>query len=180
MENKSKLKQQLRKLYYSGGMVSNLYEKLSDIKVKSLSRLSDKEYISRLYEQNFGKRPNLDEPKSYNEKLQWLKLNDHNPLYTVMVDKYAVKKYVGDIIGEEYIIPIVAGPWNDADEIDFRQLPEQYVLKCNHDCGSVIICTGQGSIDINRTKRFLNKKIKTDYFYRGREWPYKKVGKCIC
>lgn len=100
----------------------------------NIIRLTDKFYIKLKYKIQFNKKINLDNPKTFNEKLQWLKLYDRNSEYTKMVDKYEAKRYVADIIGEEYIIPTL-GVWDKFDDIDFDKLPNQFVLKCTHDSG---------------------------------------------
>ena len=108
--------------------------------VKKLTRiLPDKLYLKLMYKRHFHKKLNLKNPQTFNEKLQWLKLYDRKPIYTTMVDKYAVKKYVSDILGEEYIIPTL-GVWDKFDDIDFDKLPNQFVLKCTHDSGGLVIC----------------------------------------
>jgi hypothetical protein len=116
----------------------------------------------------------LRHPKRYNEKLQWLKLHDHNPLYSKMVDKYEAKKYVADIIGEEYIIPTL-GVWNSVEEIDWDSLPSQFVLKCTHDSGGLVICKDKTQLDIEKAKTKIKRSLETDYFALGREWAYKNV-----
>lgn len=136
--------------------------------------ISDKAYLRMLYRRVLNKKLNLELPTSYNEKLQWLKLYNRNPLYTTLVDKYEVKKYVGEIIGEEYIIPTL-GVWESFDEIDFDKLPNQFVLKCTHDSGGVVICTNKESFDYQSARRKLNKSLSTNYYWQGREWPYKNV-----
>ncbi len=140
--------------------------------------LPDKLYLKLQFRARMGKKLNLKDPKTFNEKLQWLKLYDRKPEYTVMVDKYLVKKYVADKIGEEYIIPTI-GVWDSADEIDFDKLPEQFVLKCNHNSGDVIICTDKSKLDIVETKEKLYKALKRDFYLAGREWPYKNVPRKI-
>ena len=119
---------------------------------------------------------NLDlrHPKRYNEKLQWLKLHDHNPQYSKMVDKYEAKKYVADIIGDEYIIPTL-GVWNSVEEIDWDSLPNQFVLKCTHDSGGLVICKDKKQLDIEKAKKKIKRSLDTDYFALGRDWPYKNV-----
>ena len=116
----------------------------------------------------------LDNPKTFNEKLQWLKLYDRRPEYTTMVDKYEVKFYVAEHIGEQYIIPTL-GVWNHFDEIDFDILPDQFVLKCTHDSGGLIICRDKGKIDIRKAKKKIEQSLKQNFYYWGREWPYKNV-----
>lgn len=143
-----------------------------------LNGLSDTVYLKCLYYFTFGKRLNLKEPKTFNEKLQWLKLNNRNPLYTMLVDKYEVKKYVADIIGEEYIIPTL-GVWDRFDDIDFDALPNQFVLKCTHDSGGLVICHDKKSLDIKNAKSKIETSLNNNYYYWGREWPYKNVTKKI-
>ena len=122
----------------------------------------------------FGKRLRLKNPQTYSEKLQWLKLHEGDPIYTRMVDKAEAKKYVTEIIGEEYIIPTY-GVWNHFDEIDFDKLPDQFVLKTTHDSGGVIICKDKKTLDKNAAKVKLEKSLKNDYYYTSKEWPYKNV-----
>ncbi|MDE6365137.1 MAG: glycosyl transferase [Lachnospiraceae bacterium] len=122
-----------------------------------------------------GKTLNLEHPKTFNEKLQWLKLYDRNPAYTRMVDKYEVRKYVKETIGERYLIPLVGGPWLQFEEIVFSTLPEQFVLKCTHDSGSVAICRNQCDFDTESVRKKFNRALKGNFFYGGREWPYKNV-----
>lgn len=136
--------------------------------------LSDEEYIKRKFKSRMGKDLDLDNPQTFNEKLQWLKLNDHKPEYSTMVDKYEVKKYVADRIGEEYVIPCY-GVWNSFDDIDIDSLPEEFVLKCTHDCGSIIICTDKSKFNYKKAKKLLDKALSVDYYRYSREWPYKNV-----
>ena len=140
----------------------------------NLIKLSDKKYIELRYFSLFLKELNLDNPKSFNEKLQWLKLYDRNSEYTKMVDKYEVKKYVSNIIGEEYIIPTL-GIYNSFEEINFDKLPNQFVLKCTHDSGGIVICKDKNNLDVKQAKNKINKSLKKNYYYSGREWPYKNV-----
>jgi len=138
-------------------------------------RLSDETYLKCLYRVRTGKKLNLKTPTTFNEKLQWLKLYDRKPLYTTLVDKYAVRQYIKDKIGEEYLIPLVGGPWKSFDEIDFDALPNQFVLKCTHDSGGLIICRDKSRLNIDAARKRINKSLKRNYYYRGREWPYKNV-----
>lgn len=136
-------------------------------------------YLKLKYRARLGKKLDLKNPKTFTEKLQWLKLYDRKPEYTVMVDKYLVKKYVADKIGEEYIIPTL-GVWNTPDEIDFDKLPNQFVLKCNHNSGvGLCICKDKSKLDIIQVKQKLAKGLKQDFFLSGREWPYKNVSRKI-
>lgn len=144
-----------------------------------LNWIPDELYIRIQFRLAMGVWPDLKDPKTFNEKLQWLKLHDRNPLYTTLVDKYAVRRYIAEKIGEEYLIPMVGGPWDRAEEIDFDALPEQFVLKCNHDSGGVVVCRDKSSLDIEKTKKFLNRRLRKNFYYANREWPYKNVKPCI-
>lgn len=138
----------------------------------------DKWYLKIQYRAHIGKRLNFKNPTSFNEKLQWLKLYDRKPEYTIMVDKYLVKKYVSQIIGEEYIIPTI-GVWKSPNEIEFNKLPTQFVLKCNHNSGGVIVCSDKSKLNISEAKKTLSASLKQDYYLFGREWPYKNVERRI-
>lgn len=143
--------------------------------LNKLSRLiPDKLFLKIKYKAKFGKKLNLKNPETYNEKLQWLKLNYRKPFLVKLVDKEAVKEYVAEKIGKEYIIPTLA-VWENVDKIDIQCLPEQFVLKCTHDCGSVVICKDKRNFDINLTRKKLQKSFKHNYYWGEREWPYKKV-----
>jgi hypothetical protein len=137
-------------------------------------KMNDEKYLRKRWQTKFGVDLDLDNPQTFNEKLQWLKLYDRNPLYTVMVDKYAAKQYVSDIIGEQYIIPTL-GVWESFDDIDFGQLPDQFVLKCTHDSHSLVICRDKSRLDLKDARNRLTKSLKRNYYYAGREWPYKDV-----
>ena len=138
------------------------------------NRLSDEKFLKKAYKIKFGKTLNLNNPQTFNEKLQWLKLNDRNPLYTTLVDKYAVKKYIADKIGEEYIIPTL-GVWDSFDDIDFASLPEQFVLKCTHNSGGLIICKDKKKLDVDSARMKITKYLNRNYYWLSREWPYKNV-----
>lgn len=131
-------------------------------------------YIKIQYSNYFGETLNLKSPKSFNEKLQWLKLYNRNPEYTQMVDKYEVRDYITDKIGNDYLIPLY-GIWNNFDEIDFNALPNQFVLKTTHDSGGVIICKDKEQFDFEAAKRNINYWFSRNYYKIGREWPYKNV-----
>jgi len=140
---------------------------------------SDEEYLKIRYEKNMSKDLNSNTPTTFNEKLQWLKLYDRKPEYTTMVDKYAVKDYVANIIGEQYIIPTL-GVWDSPDDIDFNKLPDKFVLKCNHNSGlGMCICTDKSKLNIANIKKKLKKGLKQNYYLTGREWPYKDVPRKI-
>ena len=143
-----------------------------------LKWMPDMLYIKLIYRFSMGKRLNLENPQTYNEKLQWLKLYDRNPLYTDLVDKYRVRKFVKERIGEEHLIPLL-GVWNNVEDIDFESLPSQFVIKCNHDSGGWIICKDKTKLDILNARTFLKKRLSRNFFWNAREWPYKNVQKRI-
>lgn len=137
--------------------------------------LSDKAYLSIMYRANLGKRLNWKNPKTYNEKLQWLKLYDRKPIYNKMVDKYEAKQYIAERVGAQYVPLVVGGPWRSFDEINFDRLPERFVLKTTHDCGGVWICKDKNKLDVDKAKAFLNQHMEDNYYRRHREWPYKNI-----
>ena len=136
--------------------------------------LDDKKYLKLKFEYSMDKKLDLDNPKTFNEKLQWLKINDRKDIYTKMVDKYEVKKYVSNIIGEEYIIPTL-GIYEKFDEIEFDKLPKSFVIKCTHDSGGIVIVKDKTKFDLKKAKKIINKSLKKNFYYVGREWPYKNV-----
>lgn len=139
-----------------------------------LIRLSDKKYIELTFKEMMGYKLDLNNPQTYNEKLQWLKLHDRKDIYSTMVDKYEAKKYVADTIGEEYIIKTL-GVYNKFDEIDFNDLPNQFVIKCTHDSGGLCICKDKKNFDIEKARKKINKSLRNNYYRMWREWPYKNV-----
>lgn len=138
------------------------------------SYISDEIYLKLLYRRCLNEKLNLDNPRTYNEKLQWLKLYNRRPEYTTMVDKLAVKEYVAKIIGEEYIIPTL-GVWDKPEDIDWERLPDQFVLKCTHDSGGLIICRDKKQLDKKAAINKLKSCLERNYFRAGREWAYKNV-----
>lgn len=136
--------------------------------------MDDEKCLKFWYRITIGKKLNLENPQTFNEKLQWLKLHDRKPIYTQMVDKYEAKKYVSDRIGNEYIIPTL-GVWERFDAIDFESLPNQFVLKCTHDSGGLIICKDKSTFDINAAKKRITHSLNRNFYWVGREWPYKYV-----
>lgn len=147
---------------------------------KGAKLFSDKRFLKMKFYIEMGQKLDLDNSKTFNEKLQWLKLYNRKPEYTTMVDKYAVKEYVANIIGEEHIIPTL-GIWNSFDEIDFNSLPNQFVLKTTHGGGGggVVICKDKNTFDKQRAKKVLQKSLNSDIYWNYREWPYKDVPKRI-
>lgn len=136
--------------------------------------MSDEEYLKIAFWARMGKWPNIEQPQTFNEKLQWLKLYDRNPFYTKLVDKFEVKNIVSKKIGSNYIIPTI-GVWDSVDEIDFDSLPNQFVLKCTHDSGGLVICKDKSKLNINSVKKKLATCLKHSYYWGMREWPYKDV-----
>lgn len=136
--------------------------------------MSGEQYLKLRYRASFKKKLNLSNPQTFNEKLQWLKLYNKNPIYTYMVDKYEAKHYVAERIGEKYIIPTL-GVWEKFDEIDFSKLPEQFVLKCTHDSGGLVICRDRRKFNIEKAREKIERSLKSNYYLWGREWPYKNV-----
>lgn len=138
------------------------------------SLIPDSVFIRLKYFYRLHEFPNLKHPKTFTEKLQWLKLHNRKPIMTIMVDKYAVKDYVANIIGSQYIIPTI-GVWDDANDINFEELPNRFVLKCTHDSGGLVICKDKSKLDFTATREKLNKTLQNDYYITNREWPYKNV-----
>ncbi|OCZ49437.1 ATP-grasp fold amidoligase family protein [Dehalobacter sp. TeCB1] len=139
-----------------------------------LNFLSDELFLELKYRACFNKKLDLKNPTTFNEKLQWLKLYDRRPEYTQLVDKYAVRRYIAETIGEDYLIPLL-GVWDRFEDVDFNQLPEQFVLKSTHDSGGVLICRDKSAWNIDEARKIINKCLKRNYYYYGREWPYKNV-----
>jgi len=139
-----------------------------------LNWLPDRTYLKLAFRGQIGKKLNLETPVTYNEKLQWLKLNDRRPEYSSYVDKYEVQQYVRETIGGKYLIPML-GLYNSVEEIEWESLPDRFVIKCTHGSGTNIICTGKDNIDIVEAKAKLNRWMKMSWYWYGREWPYKDV-----
>lgn len=173
----SKIKTMVRLFYDNPERVRTaLADNLSKM---SISRVqSDKFYLKLQYRLIFNRKLDLKNPQTYNEKLQWLKLYDRRPEYSMLVDKYRVKKYVAERIGSEYVIPTL-GVWDGFDEIDFSSLPDRFVLKCTHDSGGLIICRNAASLDKNAAREKIERSLKRDFYKLAREWPYKNVPRKI-
>lgn len=139
-----------------------------------LAKVSDRYAIEQMWKSHMDYPLNLDNPQTFNEKLQWLKLYDHNPLYTTLVDKYKVKEWVAQKIGTQYVIPTL-GIYQSVDEIDLDKLPDRFVLKCNHDSGSVQLCKDKNMFDFTKAKKSLEQSLKKNFYYKFREWAYKDV-----
>lgn len=136
--------------------------------------VNPEKYIPKMFKVRMGEYPNLETPQTYNEKLCWMKLYYHNPVFTKLVDKYDVKDYVATKIGSQYIIPTIA-VWDRVEDIEWDKLPNQFVLKCTHDSGGLVICKDKSKLNISAAKKKLNRSLKKNYYYDGFEWPYKDV-----
>ena len=136
--------------------------------------IPDKLYLKLKFRQRTGKRLNLREPRTFNEKLQWLKFNYRFPLQSIVSDKLLVRDYVKEKIGEEYLIPLL-GSWEKYEDIDFSLLPNQFVLKCNHDSGGLVVCTDKNKLDHTKAKDKIEKSLKSNFFYIGREYQYRNI-----
>ena len=144
-------------------------------RIPSLSdACSDRFYLKCFYRSFFDKKLNLDPPTTFNEKLQWLKLHDRHPVYMDMVDKYTAKEFVAQRIGQEHIIKTY-GVWDRFEDIDFDQLPDRFVLKCTHDSAGYVICRDKSAFDFEKARKKITKCLNTNFFYVGREWPYKNL-----
>lgn len=140
----------------------------------SLWFLPDEFYVKLYYRVHVKRKLHLDKPETLNEKLNWLKFNDRNPFYAIVVDKYANREYVKRLIGEEYLVPLL-GVWDHFDDIDLDKLPNEFVLKCNHDSGGLVICTNKNKLDFKAAKKKIEDSLKCQFYYVGREWQYKNV-----
>lgn len=140
--------------------------------------LSDREFLTRKYRYHMGKAPDLVSPRTYTEKLQWLKLYDHRPGYTAMVDKHLAKELVAEKIGSEYVIPTL-GVWDRPEDINLDALPDRFVIKCTHDSGGLVICKDKSQLDWEAAKKKLARCLRRDYYQVHREWPYKDVRRRI-
>lgn len=139
-----------------------------------LKRMSDEKYLKMLFKDSMGYPLNLENPKTFNEKLQWLKINDRKPLYTSLVDKYEAKEFASRIMGADRVIPTL-GVWERFDDIDFDALPDQFVLKCTHDSGGLVICRDKSKLDKGVACKNIERCLNRNYYWSSREWPYKNV-----
>lgn len=137
--------------------------------------IPDSLYLKILYRCKIGRKLDLKNPLSYTEKLQWLKLYNRNDLFTILVDKYKVREYIKEQIGEEYLIPLVGGPWRNIQDVPFDALPKSFVLKTTHDSGGVVICENKERLNINEAKKKIQYSLGANFYWRYREWPYKNV-----
>lgn len=162
-------------------VVNNPYRLGGLVLRRVLSRFieNDETFIKWEFYLGMKKWPNLENPKTYNEKLQWMKLHDHNPDYVRMVDKALAKEWVKEKLGtDEYCIPTL-GVYDNFKDIDFNKLPNQFVLKTTHDSGGVVVCRDKNEFDMKAAQVKLNRSLSHDYFLQHREWPYKEVPRKI-
>ncbi|MFC2159676.1 ATP-grasp fold amidoligase family protein [Actinomycetota bacterium] len=171
---KYKIKMVIRKIVDKSLVLKAIYIKISQVKTYLFQSISDEVYVRKLYEENTGKILNINPPNTFNEWLVWLNLNDRNPLYTKLADKYEVRDYVSQKIGESYLKPLL-GLYNSVDEISFEKLPKNYVIKCTHDCGSTIINTEAKPLNKKFIKSKLKNALKKNYYYVTRNWCYKNI-----
>ena len=157
-----------------GNISEKIFQTCLILSKRKILRMPDKVYLKLLYRLRFGRKLDLKHPKTFNEKLQWLKLYDRDDRYTIMVDKYMVKDYVSRKIGAQYVIPTL-GVYESFEEIDFTALPDQFVIKCTHDSGGIVICTDKSAFDKIHARKFISKSLKRNYYYAAREWLYKKL-----
>lgn len=136
--------------------------------------IPDKLWLQIKFLCRMGRFPNLKDPQTFNEKIQWLKLYNRKPEFSAMVDKYEVKKIIAERMGEELLIPTL-GVWDRFEDIDFGKLPNQFVLKCTHDSGGLVICKDKSQLDLKKTEEKINRCLNSNYYWHGREWPYKNV-----
>lgn len=160
-------------------IIINPYKRFSFLASKGLyDRVPEPQYLKKLYKLSVGKDLELSCPTGFTEKIQWIKLYDRNPQYTIMQDKLLMRDFVTERIGSEYLIPLI-GSWDKADDIDITAFPDQFVLKCNHDCASVIICRDKSTFNFTEAKSKLNKCLQTDYSKYSVEWAYKDIPRRI-
>ena len=150
------------------------YRFIIDANKGKYNNMPDDEYLRRQYKARLGYELDLDNPKTLNEKLQWLKLHDRKEIYSTLVDKYTAKDFVAKIIGAEYIIPTLA-VWDEVEDVDFSILPNQFVLKGTHDSHGLVICKDKSKLDIEEAKKKLRETHDRNYYLKYREWPYKNV-----
>ncbi len=169
----------LEKAHKAKLKIKKAYRKYFTTEGRFTSVLPNKVYLKKVYKKTFGEELDLKNPKTFTEKLNWLKLYYVRPEYSIMVDKYKAREYISEKVGDEYLVPLL-GVWDSPDEIDFNLLPDKFVLKCNHESG-IIVCKDKSKFDIESTKSELASHLKRNYYKKHREMPYKYVPrKIIC
>lgn len=156
-----------------------LIKRITKPVISRLTWLPDKVYLKLRFFIELGYPLRLKQPQTFNEKLQWLKLNYQHPAMPIMVDKYRARNYVADRIGNQYLIPLL-GVWGSADDVDFENLPEQFVIKCNHNSGNgMCICKDKSTLNISLVRKKLAEGLRENYYITSREWPYRNVPRRI-
>lgn len=140
----------------------------------ALRFLPDEIYLKLYFYMTLKRKLDFNHPKTLNEKLQWLKFNDRTPLHSLVSDKYAVRDYIEQELDEKYLVPLI-DKWETVEEIDFDKLPAQYVLKCNHDSGGLVICKDKTCLNQKNAIKKLKKSLSRKFYYVGREWQYKNI-----
>ena len=140
-----------------------------------LNLVPDKLYLKLMFWARMGQKLDFRNPKSLNEKVQWLKLNDYKDSYSQLADKYEVRNYIKKTLGEEYLIPLVGGPWANWEQIEMEKLPNKFVLKTTHDSGGIVVCTDKQALDTKKAKEKIESSLNNNYFWAGREYPYKYI-----
>ena len=140
-----------------------------------LNLVPDKLYLKLMFWARMGQKLDFRNPKSLNEKVQWLKLNDYKDSYPQLADKYEVRNYIKKTLGEEYLIPLVGGPWANWEQIEMEKLPNKFVLKTTHDSGGIVVCTDKQALDTKKKKEKIESSLNNNYFWAGREYPYKYI-----
>lgn len=169
-----KVKLYLRNLSHQNKLFTWLYKQANKAKVYVSRDINDEEYAKRTYKENTGKKLNLDNPRTFDEKLWWLKLNNRDPLLTKCSDKYLVREYVEEC-GLGHILNELYGVYDNADDIRYELLPERFIIKCNHASGGNIICNDKSTFPREKAAKFLNTKLKSNYYVQSREWNYKDI-----
>ena len=155
-------------------LISKDYRFLVNSSFGFYKRMDDLIYIKKMYFSFFGKELDLNNPQTFNEKTQWLKLNDRNERYIQMADKYDAKRFINETLNGEYAVPTY-GIYKNLKEIDFSKLPESFVIKTTHDSGGFVIVKDKKNLDFKKIRKKLNSSLKNKYFYYQREWPYKFI-----
>jgi hypothetical protein len=175
-----KLKVFVRNLSHTNKIVNILYHKANSIKMALFKNMNDEIFAKQKYYENTGRRLNLDDPQTFDEKLWWLKLHNHDPLLTICSDKYRVREYVKDC-GLEYILNELHGVYDKAEDIDYDSLPNEFFMKCNHASGVNYLCKDKSSFNRDKVEEKLNDALKHNYYLQSREWNYKNIEpKIIC
>ena len=177
---KNLLKNKIRKLVYDNVYLHILYLKISALKNKNYAELNDESYATKFYKNATGKVLDLKEPRTFDEKLWWLKIHNRDPLLTFCTDKYLVREYVKEC-GFEEILTKIYGVWNNVEDIDYETLPNSFFLKCNHTCGANVACLDKKKFDFIKAKVLLSYYMNTNHYNVSREWNYKNiVPKLMC